>query len=199
MNIIVIHGFNSGPGKKSEILKNNFPDAKIFSPQLNNDPLSDIYTIQSYINKHKDIHIVGTSLGGFYTLYLSLIKDNLQRDDLHFYSINPSIEPFDRFSPKLNQTFQNYKTKEKFTISEKFLGELKLLQDTIQEDFNPDPNMNFYFGLLDEVIDHAPTIKKLYSIALDHNTPINIFTDYQGHRYNDLSLVINSIKENMVL
>jgi predicted esterase YcpF (UPF0227 family) len=88
INILVIHGFNSGPGSKSETLKNHFPTTNIFTPQLSNKPIDDIDILQKFLDKNTNIHVVGTSLGGFYGLYLALT--NQDRDDISFYIINPS-------------------------------------------------------------------------------------------------------------
>lgn len=193
MNILVIHGFNSGPGSKSEILQKNFPQSTVYSPQLNNEPLKDLEILQDFINNNKNIHIVGTSLGGFYTMHLAIFNHN--RDDLSFYMINPSFTPYENFTPKLNQTFQNYKTNKPFTISENFLNELDTIQNYIHGHFNVYSNMYFYIGENDKTLNHKPLLRKLYLSF----KPLNVFMSNQDHRHNDLTLVINQIKENLTI
>jgi predicted esterase YcpF (UPF0227 family) len=102
INILVIHGFNSGPGNKSETLKNHFPHANVYTPQLSNKPIDDINILQEFLDKNTNVHVVGTSLGGFYGLYLALT--NQGRDDISFYIINPSYTPYDNFKPRINFT-----------------------------------------------------------------------------------------------
>jgi uncharacterized protein len=192
MNILVIHGFNSGPGEKSEKLKQAFPNAKIFTPQLQNEPLADIQYLQKFIKKHKDIHVIGTSLGGFYTMYLALM--NSHRDDLAFYMINPAYTPYEHFSNKKNQIFYNHKSNLPFKIGENFLNEIDSLQFHLHECFNAYPNMYFYFGNNDEILNHQPLIQQLYGLF----KPVNVFHSDQDHRHNDLNKIIKQIQENMV-
>jgi predicted esterase YcpF (UPF0227 family) len=193
MNILVIHGFNSGPGNKSKILQSAFPQATVYSPQLNNEPFNDLALLQKFIEEHKDIHIVGTSLGGFYTMYLAIMNND--RDDLSFYIVNPSYTPYKNFAPKLNKTFQNYKTNKSFTVSENFINELDTLQFNLHELFSISPNMYFYFGKNDEVLNHEPLLNNIYSFF----KPVNVFMSEQDHRHDDISEIIKQIQENSIL
>jgi predicted esterase YcpF (UPF0227 family) len=193
MNILVIHGFNSGPGNKSEILQKSFPQSTVYSPQLNNEPFKDLRVLQDFISNNKNIHVVGTSLGGFYAMYLAIFSYN--RDDLSFYIVNPSFTPYENFTPKLNQTFTNYKNNSTFTISEDFINELDTLQCHLYEQFDVYSNMYFYIGENDKTLNHKLLLNKLYSL----DKPLNIFTSNQDHRHDDLTLVINQIKENIVI
>jgi uncharacterized protein len=193
MNILVIHGFNSGPGEKSEKLKQAFPNANVFTPQLRNEPQVDIQYLQRFIKEHKDIHVVGTSLGGFYTMYLALM--NSDRDDLSFYILNPVYTPYEHFLLKKDQILYNHKSNIPFKISENFLDEINQLQYFLHECFNVYSNMYFYFGNKDEVLNHEPLIKNIYNFK----KPVNIFMDEQDHRFADLKEVIKQIQENIIL
>jgi predicted esterase YcpF (UPF0227 family) len=193
MNILVIHGFNSGPGNKSKTLQDAFPQATIYSPQLNNKPIEDINTLQSFIENNKNIHVVGTSLGGFYTMYLAIMNND--RDDLSFYIVNPSYTPYENFASKLNQTFQNYKTNQSFTVSENFLNELDTLQFHLHELFTVYPNMYFYIGKNDIILNHKPLLNNIYSFF----KPVNVFMSEQDHRHDDISEIIKQIQENSIL
>jgi len=192
-NICTIHGFNSGPGRKSETLKNNFPGSYIYGPQLNNEPFKDIELFQDFINRNTNIHIVGTSLGGFYGLYLALT--NQERDDISFYLINPSYTPYNNLKSKINQSFQNYKNNSTTTINKEFLNELKILQDKTHSSFKILPNIYFYFGKNDNVVNHDLLKSQIYK----SNQPYNMFESDQGHRHEDISLIINQIRENSVI
>jgi hypothetical protein len=190
MNILIIHGFNSGPGDKLITLEKEFPNDTVYCPQLNNDPINDYTLLQEFINNNTNIHIIGTSLGGFYTMLLAM--NNNERDDLSFYMVNPLLKAYEFFTSNLNKSFKNHKNNFSFTISEEFILSLKNIQDNLLNNFYPHPNMYFYFGSLDTSIEHHHLIDKLYSF----NKPINIKIDKQDHRFNDLSLIIKQIKEN---
>jgi len=193
-HILVIHGFNSGKGSKSDILEKAFPNCQIHSPQLQNDPVNDLIILQNYLNKYSDIHVVGTSLGGFYGLYLALI--NQHRDDLSFYLINPSYTPYDYFAGKLNQTFKNYKTNTEFVVDEYFVNQLKNFQNYIHEQMkNIVYNIYWFFGTKDTELDYQPLKNVLYSF----NKPVNIFESEQDHRHEDLTQVIEQIKQNSII
>jgi predicted esterase YcpF (UPF0227 family) len=193
-NILVIHGFNSGPGRKSEILKQEFPNCNIFTPQLNNEPLYDLNILQEFIKENSDIHVVGTSLGGFYGMYLAYL--NRHRDDLHFYIINPCYKPFEHFCPSLYQTFNNFKTNVSFMLTLDFLNTLYNFQYelTLNLDSNLS-NLYFYFGKNDKVIDFTELKEKLYSF----NHPVNILETDQDHRHENIEKIIEQIKLNSVL
>jgi predicted esterase YcpF (UPF0227 family) len=191
-NILVIHGFNSGPGSKSETLKSAFPEFNVYSPQLNNKPIEDINTLQEFLDKNTNVHVVGTSLGGFYALLLAL--NNQQRDDISFYLINPSYTPYNSFKLKINQTFQNYKNNTISIVDGRFIEELNYLQSEIFSKFKVLSNIYFYFGNEDKIIDHSFLKKEIYK-----HRPNNIFESNQDHRHEDISKIIKQIKENTVL
>jgi predicted esterase YcpF (UPF0227 family) len=193
-NILVIHGFNSGPGEKSETLKKEFPNCNIFTPQLTNDPINDLKTLQDFIENNSNIHIVGTSLGGFYGMYLSFY--NQHREDLSFYIINPCYNPFEHFYPSLNQTFNNFKTNTPFTVTLDFLNTLYGFQYELNSFLIKNlPNIYFYFGKNDKVIDFTELKEKLYSF----NSPVNIFETEQDHRHENIEKIVEQIKLNSVL
>lgn len=189
MNILVIHGFNSAPGSKSKDLEKAFPNANVFSPQLTNQPLYDIGILNNFILSNKNIHVVGTSLGGFYTMCLSL--SHKDRDDISFYIINPSYTPYNNFKFKVGEEFINYKLGNKFKINKAFVEELDILQNELHSSFINLPNMYYYFGNKDEVLNHDILKDKITS-----SPPYNIFESDQDHRHEDISGIIKQIKIN---
>jgi predicted esterase YcpF (UPF0227 family) len=193
MNILYIHGFNSAPGSKSKYLEEAFPNANIFSPQLTNQPLYDIGVLNNFILSNKNIHVVGTSLGGFYTMCLALGHKN--RDDVSFYIINPSYSPYNNFKFKVGEEFTNYKLGNKFTVNNVFVEGLDILQSELHSSFVNLPNLYFYFGNNDEVLNHDNLKDKIKSFK----SPYNIFESNQDHRHEDISKIIKQIKENTVL
>jgi predicted esterase YcpF (UPF0227 family) len=191
MNILVIHGFNSAPGSKSKDLELAFPNANIFSPQLTNNPFIDVSVLEDFIDNNRNIHVVGTSLGAFYTMYLAVIHYQ-HREDISYYIINPSYTPYDNFKFKVGEEFTNYKTNSKFKVNDRFVNELNLLQDIVHSLFVNYPNMYFYFGDNDEVLNHDDLKDKIKSFK----SPYNIFTSNQDHRHEDISSIISQIKIN---
>jgi len=193
-NILVIHGFNSGPGEKSETLKKEFPNCNIFTPQLTNNPVNDLKTLQDFIENNSNIHIVGTSLGGFYGMYLSFY--NQHREDLSFYIINPCYKPFEHFYPDLHQIFFNFKTNVPFVVSSSFLNMLYNFQYELNLILIKNlPNVYFYFGKNDKVIDFTELKEKIYSFS----SPVNIFETEQDHRHENIEKIVEQIKLNSVL
>jgi predicted esterase YcpF (UPF0227 family) len=193
MLIIQIPGFNSGAGLKAEQLKQAFPLADIVIPDGKMSPKEIIHHIQDeYIDKRKDIHIVGTSLGGFYAMVLSL--SNIDRYDIYYYLINPSTAPYESFKDKLGQVFENYKTKELFEISKQFVEELSELQSLFKDSFEYQHSMTFFLGRNDQIINHLPLKEYLYALRV----PLNIIESDQDHRHQDISRVIQQIKENQL-
>ena len=89
--IIYIHGFaSSGFGSKPQKFKEYFEDEIMTLslptiPNLAIDTLEQI--IEAFLNKEEDVFLVGSSLGGFYALYLA------NKYDLKAVLINPAVNP----------------------------------------------------------------------------------------------------------
>jgi len=188
MNVLYIHGFNSGKGQKAiDLEKAGF---KVYSPQLTNDVKEDIKILVDLVNelKDEDLHIVGCSLGGFYTLVLvSLISSNR---NVVFHAINPSMKPYISLKKKLNKPSRNFKTNVKFTVTQSFLDDLQEVGKHInlieQREFE---QVLFYFGSEDEDLDHSQTIDWINQCKI----PSKVITSKQDHRFKDISTVINEI------
>lgn len=190
--ILVIHGFNSGPGEKSKFLEEQFPDIKVFTPQLKNSPIADLALLQEFLDQNSDVHVVGTSMGGFLGLILSLRNSN--RDDVSFYLINPSFAPADSFARRIGENTINYKTAETFEIDANFVSELRQLQTELHANLISRPNNTwFYFSLQDEVLNHDALRNRLLSLRV----PVNIAESEQDHRHSDMQGVLYTIRMNM--
>ena len=89
--IIYIHGFGShGLGSKANAFRNYFKDKgeAFIAPSLSYIPDLAIQTLEELIESCDDVRLIGSSLGGFYTLYLA------QKYGLKAVLINPSIYPY---------------------------------------------------------------------------------------------------------
>lgn len=122
MKILYIHGFNSaGYGDKINHLKNDFGAENIIAPTLPYDPEKAMKQLEFLTEAIKDkdkLWIFGTSLGGFYALYLA------DKYKVPAVLINPSTDPYtslkDQVGPQVN-----YKSNEKYEFTEKHLESLK--------------------------------------------------------------------------
>jgi len=89
--IIYIHGFGShGLGSKASSFKTFFKEKKeaFIAPSLSYIPDLAIQTLEELIESYDDVKLIGSSLGGFYALYLA------QKYGLKAVLINPSIYPY---------------------------------------------------------------------------------------------------------
>jgi len=89
--IIYIHGFGShGLGSKARYFRSYFKSKgeAFIAPSLSYVPDLAIQTLEELIESYDDVKLIGSSLGGFYTLYLA------QKYGLKAVLINPSIYPY---------------------------------------------------------------------------------------------------------
>lgn len=182
--ILYIHGFNSGPGNKVIQLQN--AGFNVICPQLTNNVFQDLETLAALITKHNIIYVLGTSLGGYYAMVLSSVHHIP-----YYYVINPSYKPFITLKRFLNTTVKNYKTNEEFTVTQKFLDDLEFVFPQMED--IPVQNFNFYFGTEDKVLNFEELITSLKA----ENKLLYVYYDEQDHRFQDLSLPIKHIKEQM--
>ena len=89
--IIYIHGFGShGLGNKANAFRNYFKEKgeAFIAPSLSYIPDLATQTLEELIESYDDVKLIGSSLGGYYTLYLA------QKYGLKAVLINPSIYPY---------------------------------------------------------------------------------------------------------
>jgi predicted esterase YcpF (UPF0227 family) len=187
MKILYIHGFNSGPGAKSQTLAESFPAAEVVSPQLKNSPLEDIEELQQHLNCDDEICIVGTSLGAFYAMYLAIQNSN--QNNYHFYFINPPLRPADKFALEINKDYINYVTSEKFTVTQQMVTELSSMQLKIQQNFSVLNNSAFFLSADDEILSFELLIELITSDLKSYH----LIQSEQNHRHENISEVITQI------
>ena len=90
--IIYIHGFgSSGSGGKATIFKDYYKE-EIHLPSLSYVPTLAIHTLEDLIQmilvNDKNINLIGSSLGGYYAMYLA------NKYNLKAVLINPAITPY---------------------------------------------------------------------------------------------------------
>lgn len=117
--ILYLHGFNSsGDSDKMNLLRKQ-TNIEIQSPTLPVSPKETIQYIRNIIIENKKkVMLIGTSLGGFYSLYFSKLMD------IPSILINPSLSPFETLKSKIG-TQINYKIKQEYNWNETYIEELK--------------------------------------------------------------------------
>ena len=195
--IISLHGFNSGPGEKAQELQKQFPDCQVIAPQLPYDPQQAIKLVSNIINEHidSDVHIVGTSLGAFYAMYLSIEYCNTS--NIFFYLINTSFEPHITLKRYEGKVLTNYKTQEQFETTPQFFHTLTILFLKIRGLYDASCiySSDYFIGTEDEVIDYTNFIDFLKSFEV----PYRLEYSKQDHRFSNLSDVVKAIRYNSVL
>ncbi len=87
---IYIHGFGgSGEGVKARLLREYFKSINkpFIAPSLSYVPELAISTLEELIESYSDVTLIGSSLGGYYSIYLS------QKYNIKATLLNPSIHP----------------------------------------------------------------------------------------------------------
>jgi len=195
--IISLHGFNSGPGDKAEELQKHFPDCEVIAPQLPYDPLQAVELIKSIVDKHidSDIHIVGTSLGAFYAMYISTVYSTF--DNINYYLLNISFEPHITLRRYEGKTISNYKTQEKFETTPLFFEQLKALYVPIKKGYSSNCiySSDYFIGTEDEIVDFTNFLNFLKSFEV----PYRLHYSKQDHRFSDLTDVVKAIRHNSIL
>lgn len=119
--IIYIHGFgSSGQGVKAKLFREYFKTKgeEFIAPSLSYIPELAIATLEELIHSYKDVKLIGSSLGGFYSIYLS------QKYHLKAVLINPSIYPYETLSPLTGDAPSFYDTSS-FKWQDSHIGMLK--------------------------------------------------------------------------
>jgi predicted esterase YcpF (UPF0227 family) len=100
--ILYIHGFGgSGQGKKADALRVLFKNEGFVAPSLPVNPALAIATLEELIAqflKHDRVCLIGSSLGGFYTLYLA------RKFGLKAALVNPAVRPYETLRRALGAT-----------------------------------------------------------------------------------------------
>ena len=122
--IIYIHGFaSSGFGSKPQKFKEYFEEEIITIslptiPNLAIDTLEQI--IEFSLNKEEPVYLVGSSLGGFYALYLA------NKYDLKAVLINPAVNPWGTLDRYEGVDFvTNYYDNSRFEFTKNHIKSLK--------------------------------------------------------------------------
>lgn len=152
--IIYIHGFgSSGHGGKASLFREYFEE-EVFAPSLSYVPSLAIDTLEQIIEilieKDEKIGLVGSSLGGYYAIYLA------NKYDLKAILINPAIYPYKTLD-KLGMAV-NYFDSSSFEVTKEHLNQLKDIEVNTLTD---QKNFMTLLQTEDEVLDYNEAVEKL--------------------------------------
>lgn len=183
--VLYIHGFAStGNTSKVDQLR-SLPDIEVIAPTLTHNPAEDICYLMDIVRKEKVTTVVGSSLGGFYALYLA------QRFDLGLVLINPALYPYDTLKAMLGEV-PVYGTDVSFSWTEEKLEQLKELGKTVTRAIGDLSSLHWARTLVllaekDELLDSAHTANVLNkaSIVLDSK---------EDHRFQSIVPYLDNIQ-----
>ena len=155
--ILVIHGFGSaGKGGKAMLFRDYFKSKgqPCIAPSLSYIPDLAMDTLEQLIESYDDVMLVGSSLGGYYAIYLA------EKYGLKAVLINPAVDSsktLKRRVAEMNGKAINYHDNSRFTWN---MNHVKMLEKyTVDEVKN-----GKYFLLLqtgDDVLDYNEAVAKL--------------------------------------
>lgn len=127
--LIYLHGFNSSPSslKAQQMMaycREHRPDIKLVAPQLPSYPAQASQYLAQLVeqyNDHYTIGVVGSSLGGYLSTWLS------ERYQLPAVLVNPAVKPYQLLANYLGPQ-QNPYSGEKYVLSSQHIDELKALE-----------------------------------------------------------------------
>ena len=152
--IIYIHGFGgSGQGRKASLLREILTPYGYIAPSLSTVPELAISTlcelIESY-QKYEPVHLIGSSLGGYYSIYLA------EKYKIPAVLINPAVKSYETLERVLGNP-QNFYDLSTYEWRQSHLQMLRSFEVS-----EPDPDL--YFLLVqkgDELLDYHDALNKL--------------------------------------
>ena len=180
--IIYIHGFASSAfGDKAQKFKEYFDDEliAISLPTIPNLAINTLeQLIEAFISIDEDVNLVGSSLGGFYAIYLA------NKYDLKSVLINPAVNPWNSLDRYENQEFiTNYYDSSKFEFNTNHLNSLKNYK---VEALNNPENFITLLQEEDEVLDFNDAAEYLESTEL-------IIEEGGSHSFEDVERYFRKI------
>lgn len=183
MTFLYIHGFNSdGDGWKAEALQRQFPAAEVLAPDLPADPEMVMKVLQKLVlQSTSPLHLVGTSLGGFYAYCLSA---QYQLPALLF---NPSLSPHLTLKGRGIGHFKTWTKQRDYHFQEDYLHQLERLK-TAATPLLQQKLIRFFLAEDDDVLDHGliPTLFPKSAIQ---------WYSKAGHSFSKFEKVLKSAKK----
>lgn len=153
--IIYIHGFGgSGDGVKAKLFRDYYENEKFLAPTLSYIPALAVSTLSEIIETFidtEDIKLIGSSLGGYYAIYLA------NKYSLKAVLLNPSIKPHITLVSLIGNAPSFYDDSY-FSCTKEHLNYLQTIKTDILDESK-------YFLLVqkgDEVLDYKDAVNKFH-------------------------------------
>ena len=180
--VLYIHGFASSPNSwKANLLKEYFQKQgyeNVFVPQIPVSPLKAIDFLKEIYDSKPLKLVVGSSLGGFYALYLA------QFFDIKTILINPAIKPSQTLD--FEGPVKRHNSDEFFLWTKDHVNQLEELENDLNINKINQQNLYFYLSRDDEILDHSQ-IPELFPQA-----HIQFFDDCK-HAFTCFESILNQI------
>ncbi len=150
---LYIHGFSShGYGGKAKMLRAYFADKEedLIAPSLSYVPELAMQTLEELISVCPDVKLIGSSLGGYYALYLS------QKYGLKTVLINPAMYSYKTLGRMLGQA-PNFYDGSLFEWRESHLEMLKRYETEMKDQ----SKILLMVQKGDDVLDYREAVEKL--------------------------------------
>lgn len=169
--IMYVHGFgSSGRGSKALAFKKHYEElgVKYFAPSLSYVPDLAIETLSWLCQNNEDVKLIGSSLGGYYSLYLA------RKYNLKAVVINPAVYAYERLSEGVGLNIPNYYDNSSFLWTQTHLQSLKQY-DTKEVD----EKILFLLQKGDELLDYNDSFKK-------YKNPNALVEEGGSHGYDNI-------------
>lgn len=166
---IYVHGFNSSPASlKAQLFEKALLargiEQRFFCPELSHWPVRAIEQLERLIARQqaegRDILLVGSSLGGYYSSYL-VEQAATKGESLKAVLVNPAAYPYRMLENMLGET-QNLYTAERYELTRRHVEQLVAL------DISAPVQPERYLLLVqtgDETLDYREAVDKFSRVA----------------------------------
>ena len=191
--IILLHGFNSGPGQKAEEIKAYLEehlmeaDYELIAPQLSYEPKKAIYEINRLIEEHQigSVFVMGTSLGGFYTNYF---REKFMDDRVVAQAINPSWRPTQTLLPAKDTVQENFKTGEKWIFTTEYMDQLEEFEHFVLTNLKDYKGNKYAIHLATE--DELLNFDELRAYMEENEVNSDLYFYETDHRFGNIKEVL---------
>ena len=190
MNLIYLHGFQSGPlSIKGQWLKHyaeSHNNVKIHLPDLNMPPLEVMQYLEGMIRTLDKVALVGSSLGGFYATQL------VAKYSVPAVLINPAMRPWQLFEELFGDGQIPYKVTDTWTLNHAQLEDLEQLAVPFVQDAD---KIMVLLQQGDEVLDYR-VAERYYkrSLLICESNGNHAMDDFQSKIPMALRFLSDSIK-----
>ena len=124
--IVYVHGFNSSPASfKAGLLKRELERrgraGEFLAPALPHRPAAAIAMLEQLLGKQREVSLVGSSLGGYYSTFLA------ERHGWRAVLVNPSVRPYGTLAWFIGRQ-KNLYTAEEYDFTPEHVAELRALE-----------------------------------------------------------------------